>query len=137
MKIEEFANLAIGVPFLDNGRDLYGWDCWGLVVRTFRECADIEVPGFDYVSALNADEVKAIFEETKNSWVEVLPGQEKPLDVIVLRNGSWPCHTGVVVKKGYMLHVDAKIDSCIEPYNSGVWKTRVVGIFRHKNTEIL
>ena len=132
MNIELFAKNALGVPFLDNGKGFSGWDCWGLVVKAYEDCAGITVPAFNYISALNSKEIKVIYDNTKEKWVEVPIGQEKPMDVVVLRYKSSPCHTGVVVKKGLMLHVDARINTCVESYCTGLWKTRVVGIFRHK-----
>ena len=131
MKFSDFINLAIGVPFLDQGRDFQGWDCWGLVVRAYRECFGVEVPGYEDVSALNSKEAGELFEFHKKSWIEVPAHQERPGDVILLRHGSWPCHTGLIVKAGLMLHVDMGIDTCVESYVSGVWKKRVIGIYRH------
>jgi len=131
MNLTEFINLAIGVPFLDHGRDFQGWDCWGLVVRAYRECFGVEVPGYEDVSALNSKDAGELFEFHKKSWTEVPAHQEHPGDVILLRHGSWPCHTGLIVKAGLMLHVDMGIDTCVESYVSGVWKKRVIGIYRH------
>lgn len=131
ISLKEFALMAIGVPFLDHGRDFQGWDCWGLVVRAYRECFGIEVPGYENVSALNSMEAGELFETHKKAWIEIPAHQERPGDVILLRHGSWPCHTGLVVKAGLMLHVDMKIETCIESYNAPLWKTQVVGIYRH------
>lgn len=131
MNLKDFVNLSIGVPFLDQGRDFQGWDCRGLVVRAYRECFGLEVPGYENVSALSSREAGELFELHKQDWVEVPAHQERPGDVILLRHGSWPCHIGLIVKAGLMLHVDMEIDTCVESYNSGVWKTRIIGIYRH------
>jgi cell wall-associated NlpC family hydrolase len=131
LNLTEFARLAIGVPFLDQGRDFHGWDCWGLVVRAYRECFGVELPGYEHISALNSREAGEIIDAQKQLWIEVEAHQERPGDVIVLREGSWPCHVGLVVKAGLMLHVDMKIETCVESYNAAAWKNQVIGIYRH------
>jgi cell wall-associated NlpC family hydrolase len=131
MSLEEFAVLAIGVPFHDHGRDFQGWDCWGLVVRAYRECFAVELPDYSHISALSSQEAGELFEAQKKFWIEVPAHQERPGNVILLRHGSWPCHVGLVVKAGLMLHVDMDIDTCVEPYNSGAWRHRLIGIYRH------
>jgi len=131
MLLTEFTKMAVGVPFLDQGRDFQGWDCWGLVVRAYRECYGVELPGYEHVSALSSREAGELFEVNRQLWTEVLGRQERPGDVIILRVGSWPCHMGLIVKAGLMLHVDMGIDTCVESYNAPIWKKQVVGIFRH------
>jgi cell wall-associated NlpC family hydrolase len=131
MSLKEFAELAQGVPFRDKGRDFHGWDCWGLVVRAYRECFGVELPDYSHISALSSQEAGEFIAVQKKTWIEVEAHQGRPGDVIVLRHGSWPCHVGLVVKAGLMLHVDMDIDTCVEPYDSGPWKNRVIGIYRH------
>lgn len=129
MKLIDFINMAIGVPFLDQGRDFHGWDCWGLILRAYRECFEIELPDLDRCTVLSYEQGRELFDSLAVVYQEVEIDRGRAGDVVVLR--GVPCHAGLVVKPGLMLHVDEKCDTCVEPYNSGVWKTRVIGIYRH------
>ena len=131
MELTEFINKAIGVPFVDHGRDFNGWDCWGLVVLAYRECFGIELPGYEHISALSSREAGELINIQKKRWTEVTDNQERPGDVLVIREGAWPCHVALVVKKGLMLHVDMKIETCVESYKTGIWVSQIVGAYRH------
>jgi cell wall-associated NlpC family hydrolase len=130
MSLIEFTNLAIGVPFLDRGRDFNGWDCWGLVHQGYHKCYGIDLPGYEHISAMKLEEAGEIIDKQKELWTEVT-NKELPGDVIVLRFGSWPCQVGLVVKPGLMLHVESGIETCTERYTSAVWNKRVIGHYRH------
>ncbi len=131
MELIDFTSKAIGVPFKDQGRDFSGWDCYGPILLAYRECYGIELPDYQHISAMNSKEAGELFEAHRQSWVEVPERQERPGDVIWLRHGSWACHVGLIVKAGLMVHCDMGVGTCVEPYTSGPWKTRVMGIFRH------
>jgi cell wall-associated NlpC family hydrolase len=136
MTLNEFTDRAVGVPFVDRGRTPSGWDCWGLIVNAYQECYGIVVPGYENISALDSREAGQMIDQQKKLWVEIPIGKEHPGDVIVLRHGTWPCHVGLIVKPGFMLHVDLRIDTCVEAYNTAIWKTQVIGIYRHHQKEI-
>lgn len=129
----EFANSVQGTPFKNKGRDTSGWDCWGLVVCTYRECFGIILLDYqqEYEDALKAKEVAEAYEKHKHLWKQLQPGEERAGDVVVLRYGSWPCHVAVVATPGKMLHVERGISTCIEHYNSLTWKKKIIGFFRH------
>lgn len=129
MLLKVFVNEAIGVPFLDQGRDFQGWDCWGLIRRAYQECFKVELPNLDRCNVLSYEQGRELFDSLAVAYQEVELSQGRPGDVVILR--GVPCHAGLVVKAGLMLHVDEKCDTCVEPYISGVWKTRVIGIYRH------
>jgi cell wall-associated NlpC family hydrolase len=128
--IKDFVNLAIGVPFVDQGRSKNGWDCWGLVYCGY-EFKGVHIPSYANISALDHGKVIKQIQEGLDDWVMVSPTQVQPWDVVLIRNGSFPDHVGLVVKKGKMLHVDPYVNTCIEDYNSILWASRVVGIFRY------
>lgn len=129
MKIIDFANLAVGVPFADGGRDFQGWDCWGLIVRAYRDCFRIELPDLGCCSVMSYEQGRKMFDGLAISYQEVPLNQGRAGDVVILRGD--PCHAALVVQPGLMLHVDHRCATCIEPYRTGVWKTRVIGIYRH------
>jgi len=129
MEFTEFINMAVGVPFLDHGRDFQGWDCWGLAVRAYKECFGIVIEDFCGLTGLNSRESEKLYKDYRNSWVDIERGKEMPGDLVIM--GGDIIHVGVVVKKGMMVHTEDKLDTCVESYTSGIWITRILGIHRH------
>ncbi|MFA4904478.1 MAG: NlpC/P60 family protein [Desulfobaccales bacterium] len=118
-----------GVPFKDLGRDWSGWNCWGLIGVAYRELKDLELPDFNRLAALQYREAEPEFAAFRESFRKVSPGRAEPVDIILFRGE--PCHVGLVVKKGLMLHVEKGIATCVEPYDAGVWPHRLLGVYRH------
>jgi len=132
MTLEEFVNLAVGVPFVDRGRTLSGWDCWGLVVFAYKTCFGVVLPGYEGISAFNSAEAGALIDAQKKLWIELPPGLERRGDVIVLRHASWPCHIGLIIRPGLMLHVDEVHGTYVENYRTGICKNQVISFHRHE-----
>lgn len=123
----------VGLPFKEKGRDRSGVDCWGLVRLVLAERFGIEVPSYveEYGSTKERETIGAVIaREVQPPWVEVLPGQERPGDVVLMRRGRHPIHVGLVVAPGRMLHVEEGIEACVEDYRGLAWSRRVVGIWR-------
>lgn len=130
--IKKFIDLAQEVPFVDQGREFSGWDCAGLVLCGYRHCAGIELPDLAGVSALDEVRAAAVFAHFRQFWVEIKPGQERPLDVAQFRRGRHECHVGLVVARGRVLHVEPELNATfVEPFDRGLLKSRLVGIYRH------
>ncbi len=129
MPLMEFAQRAIGVPFVAGGRDFGGWDCWGLIVCAYKFCWNINLPTYKDAPPLDFAMVSSLVDEELVNWVETT--DPTPGDVILLRNGLLPSHVGLIFSKGRMLHVEKGIETCIENYTSLIWKNRVVGIFKY------
>ncbi len=67
----------------------------------------------------------------KPAWLEVERGAEQAGDVVLLRLRGLPIHVGLVVARGWMLHVEAKVDSVLERFDGLEWRRRVLGTYRH------
>lgn len=122
----------IGLPYRDHGRDRAGVDCWGLAVLVFREVLGIELPSYaeGYVSTNERAEIADLISQRQQvgPWFQVEEARE--YDALFFRRGPHSSHVGVVVRPGMMLH--CPFDHVkIEPYDSGLWKTRLTGIYRH------
>ena len=139
-KIETgWANEYVGIPFKEFGRGEDGLDCYGLIRLVFLERHNIELPTLldTYCSTRdrerNAQQIHREALESEN-WVRILPGQEKPFDVIVARIYGLPCHLAIVVRKGIMLHASRNCDASTEDYTKGTWKApgKITGFYRHK-----
>lgn len=131
--INEFINKALEVPFRDQGRDFSGWDCGGLIINAYHYCFGIDLPDMEGISALDNAQAARAFTSFSRTWQEISPGQEKVGDVALFRRGRWESHAGLVVGPGMVLHAEADLGiTCIEPFNQGLLKPRLVGIYRHE-----
>jgi probable lipoprotein NlpC len=126
--MDDFLRKAIGVSWTNKGRDYTGWDCWGLIVRFYKDVFNIDIRPLEGVSCCeNPKEALRELAEEAHSWPEISLGFEQPGDVAVWR----PLHTGIVVAKNRMIHCDVGSDTCLEYYNTTQWRHRLIGFFRH------
>jgi cell wall-associated NlpC family hydrolase len=125
--------LYIGLPWLDLGRDRAGVDCWGLPRLVYAEVKGIDLPSYTglWISPRERAEIAAIVaaDSAKYPWLLVEDARE--FDIVMIRRAGIDCHVGLVVEPGRMLHVVEGGDSCIERYDTGRWKEKVSGIYRH------
>ena len=124
----------IDIPFLDNGKDRNGLDCWRLVVMFYREKLGIDLPDFSgiYVDGTLASlkKVTRIIRENKKKWQQVKKPQ--PYDVILIRTGSMVYHAGIVVGRRTMLHIMEGVNSTVEEFTGLMWKDKVEGFYRYR-----
>ena len=119
----------VGIPYLAEGRDWLGCDCWGLVVLTYRERLGIELPSHaGYIDPLSA-EAAATVAVGKLAWQQV--ESPLPMDVVLFRVNGQPHHIGLAIRDGWMLHTVAGKDSCIESYTRPYWSARVEGFYHY------
>lgn len=124
---DAYINSVIGKPFVDGGRGPDAFDCWGLICDVFLKCKGIVLPTYDFISASNQREAAKAALEYKATWADVVLGREELGDVVLFR----PCHVGVVVRRGYMLHVDEEMPVCVESFHSPIWKLKILGAYRY------
>jgi cell wall-associated NlpC family hydrolase len=128
-------NQYIGIPFVEHGRDKVGSDCWGLFRIFYQEQFGIDLPSYteEYESIDNGKILSGLISKgTEEKWKRVKIGEEIYGDGILFRIMGYPMHVGIIVKKGWFLHILKGIDSALEYYNNPVWNKRVVGIFRYE-----
>ncbi len=120
----------IGIPFKSNGRDELGIDCYGLVRMVLRNEFGKELPDFYYKNALNKEEVRNLINVNRPLLAGKKTKRPKPGDVAVIRYRGIPCHIGVYVGEGKILHIKQGTDSIIERANSVHLKARIEGYYR-------
>lgn len=123
------------VPYLDKGRDLRGWDCYGLYRWLVHEYFGIALPSYveEYASA-ESEEVNTAFTVNRPTVTEpVAAGDEREGDVVVFCIGGVPWHCGYVIASGTMLHARKGCDTVIEQYRTLQWNKRIEGIYRCKS----
>jgi cell wall-associated NlpC family hydrolase len=125
----------VGIPYLDKGRGIAGCDCWGLVCMAFRELRGIELPSYAerYVTASDRLAMARLIAGELDNWQEV--GDEQTFDAVLIREGNFPRHIGLVTSPGMVLHVEPGETSRIERCRSGILKNRIVGFYRYRDHE--
>lgn len=116
----------VGLPWAEGGRAFAGCDCWGLVRLVYEREAGIVLPKYCETSR---ERIKALVRAEKPCWRAIEMGDERPLDVVLLRWKPW--HIGVVAGRGLMLHMRRGQASVIEPYATGRYRSLVEGFYRH------
>lgn len=125
-------NKYIGLRFVPCGRDRQGCDCYGLVRLALMENFNVAPPLYlGYDDPNNKVEMAALTTANKGSWVSVPAGQERGGDVALFRIAGLPCHVGLVILPGQMLHVQEGTEASIESYNAPYWRRRIEGFYRH------
>lgn len=123
----------VGIPFLDRGRTFAGVDCWGLVRLVYRGELGVELPAYESlyrtVDERTGVELLELVERKRGAWQQV----EAPetFDLVLLRIAGVPCHVGVALPGGRMIHCARGADSRIESYRGPKWAPRVEGFYRH------
>ncbi|MGM4891273.1 NlpC/P60 family protein [Tardiphaga sp. 839_C3_N1_4] len=126
----------VGLPYADKGRGPT-YDCWGLLLAVMRELRGIELPSYSdrYVTAEDREALAALIADELDPWDEIIAGQEQAFDAVLMREGRFPRHVGIVTEPGRLLHVSAGETSMIERYREGPLKHRVVGFYRYRDHE--
>lgn len=128
-------NQYVGLPYLDKGRDRAGLDCWGLLRLVYEEQAGIILPSYaeHYSTAEDRQAIADLIAGRQQPWSEIAEEAVKPLDGLLMCHGGLERHVGVVVRRGYVLHVGLEIpDSRIEAYGSIRLRRRVSRFLRHE-----
>lgn len=132
--IPDWVASYIGLPWLTDGRDRAGVDCWGLFLLILQEKFNIEVPHYEQIGfRIGEEELLANFmkEKLPEQWRPLKLGEEQCGDGILLRLRGQPIHIGCVVAEGWMVHVEEGINSTIEQFTRPRWQNRIVGIYRY------
>ena len=135
--VAEWAADYVGLPFKEHGRDRGGTDCFGIVRLVLAEQFGVELPAYvdGYASTEDAEDIARIIRGELAPWREIPAGEERPGDVVLIRMLNHPMHVGVVVAKGWMLHIEEGIDACLDRYDGARWRRRIVGIYRHETLD--
>lgn len=127
----------VGIPYLDRGRGIDGLDCWGLLHLCYRELRGIELPSYSsrYVSGSDRKAMDRLIVGELDAWEEISTGQEQKFDGVLMREGRFIRHIGIITTPGMLLHVEAGETSRIERYRSGIFANRIVGFYRYREHE--
>ena len=131
----DWLRTILPVPYLWRGRDLTGWDCFGLVDWVETNVFGLEVPDLcaDYGDDDWTDSVTArwelqadLIEKNRVTWRPVEPCTGA---VVLIRIGRFPAHVGVDCGGGRFVHCLRGPGTHWSRYNDREWKDRVEGFF--------
>jgi cell wall-associated NlpC family hydrolase len=125
----------IGIPFVDRGRTVDGADCWGLSRLAMLRGASVDLPPYDehYASCAERRLNDEMIRGSMGDWREVPAGAEQRFDVVLMKDGKWVSHIGLVTHPGRMLHTYQGGASCNDRYNDSPFRERVVAFYRHRH----
>jgi len=123
----------IGIPYVVNGRDYSGIDCWGLVCLYYRDELSIELPSYQdaYENPAETRVEKAI-SLYKGNWNSTTTPDVG--DVVLFNIYGEPRHIGIYIGNNMFLHSRDNKDSVIESLASPRWASRIEGIYKYAHT---
>lgn len=125
-----WSNKYIGIPYLDNGRDTAGTDCWGLVRLIYKEELDIDLPSFysDYTIS-DTDRIAELLNQYREGWEQLSLPEEKC--VVLFQIMGKVSHIGIMINEKQFIHNRRNQAASVESLDSVKWKNRVVGFFKY------
>ncbi len=135
MTLEQFTDQALSAPFLDKGRSMEGWDCWGLIIIAYKKIKNVDLPSYlEYTSAIKRDELDSLIKERKNEYWEEIK-KPKALDTVLLYLLGKACHIGLMLDATHFLHVQKSVLTYVDNVNSSAWRGRgydkIEGFYRY------
>ncbi|MBL8967961.1 MAG: C40 family peptidase [Spirochaetaceae bacterium] len=119
----------VGIPYLFGGSTREGCDCWGLARMILRERFGKELPEFAHDS-VDRRALAALVDASLPLVNAVLIDAPEAGDIALLRLLGEPCHVGLCVGDGYMIHSLRAHDSALERFASPRWASRLEGFYR-------
>ena len=119
----------IGVPFLKNGRDKKGIDCYGLVLEIYKR-KGFNAP--EYNSPEKASVIHSLIKDNI-SLVEELTKPEPYCMILLEVHIPYASHIGVVLDDCVrFIHADRKKGVVIEKLTDIYWRNKIVGFYKWK-----
>lgn len=138
-----WVNDYMRIPFITDGRDMRGCDCWGLVRLILKEQAGVEIPAYAGTSTDDHARVNRSMasDSAQPPWQCVVdPGQERKFDVVLMSRtirtdrgvSNVPMHVGLVTEPGWMIHTEKHANTAHVRLDGLAVKRKVLSIHRHE-----
>jgi cell wall-associated NlpC family hydrolase len=128
----------VGIPFKERGGDKAGCNCWGLVRLVLKERYEIDAPALSdkYVTTADVKHTEQVINGEASSWRHIMMDDAAPGDVITMyrvdpvTRTRVESHVGVVIAKGWMLHIERNVDASKEEYTGRRHMNQVANFYR-------
>lgn len=122
----------IGIPFLSNGRDSSGLDCWGLVRLIYEEQYNITLPSFSGDYHIEDDRrIKELIAQYQEGWEQTDTPKEGC--VVLFRIFGELTHIGVMVSHHEFIHVREGSNTVLDSIDNVKWKNRITGYYSYNS----
>ena len=134
-----WANAYVGKPYVSNGRDIDGFDCWGLVCLIYRDHLGVDLPSYGAIDA--ADLLRVAKEMEMGPYFGCWEPLDKPEPFCVVsmygraERSRRVVHVGVMVDEATLIHAQQKTHCAIERIDSPIIRNRVAGFWRYRNAD--
>lgn len=122
----------VGIPYVQNGREYEGSDCWGVVYLYYRDVLGKLIPTYsaemEARQFTNRDIGPLLTAERDLHWHSVEHPQAG--DCVLMRAGRHNSHVGIYLGNGRMLHSEGPEPSVIERVDGMRWRNRISGYYR-------
>ena len=122
----------VGIPYRHGGRDRSGCDCWGLVRLVLDEQFGVVLPTLAGKYEPRTDEYARMVCETTPLIPTIRVVVPSLGDIALLTVRGTPCHVGIYVGGGYMLHTLFSHDSALDRAFGPRWSKATEGYYRVK-----
>lgn len=119
-------NSLVGIPFKDGGRDITGFDCWGLVKYFYKEFLNIELPEYA-ISAHDSFGIDRTFDRERKMWERSILPQDYALMAMRLDSENHPFrvnHVGIILPSREFIHCIEKKGVIISKGYDAFWIQR-------------
>ena len=120
-------NKYVGIPYKFGGADFTGADCWGLACLVHDMEFGNKLNRYQTTEETPAELAGLITSKAQDAQAV---DQHRVGDIIVITIAGQPCHVGIVIGGGLMLHSLKGHDSAVESYRAKKWATRIEGVYR-------
>jgi len=115
----------LGIPYKENGRDLNGLDCYGLV-----KVIDNDNSGTLPEYAIPSEESLAyqIYSDNKDLFEQIDKPEQGCIVVFSFKPGH--IHVGTCIDNNRFIHILPKKNVCIERLDNFFWSKKIVGYYK-------
>lgn len=132
-RIVKEARTWLGTPWRHQGRNKYGIDCAGLIIKVAHSLDISKFDVFDYQRYPTGNKFLEYF--TNNNCKYKLMKDIQLGDILVLNLGPYPCHCGIYTENDMFIHSFALRRQVIEEKWTDEYKAITVAIYSYPGVE--